>query len=97
MDQSGTESVSVSDNVDVNVDVSLSTESKSFTSSSFHSLGREDTNVFAPEDNGKKVFAHFMVGIVSAYTEEDWRKDMTLAMSRGIDGFVSVIHIISGH
>lgn len=37
--------------------------------------------------NGKLVFAHFMVGIVSTYTMNDWVYDMTLASSYGIDGF----------
>lgn len=37
--------------------------------------------------NGKLVFAHFMVGIVSTYALNDWVYDMTLASSYGIDGF----------
>ena len=37
--------------------------------------------------NGKLVFAHFMVGIVSTYAINDWVYDMTLASSYGIDGF----------
>ncbi|KAL0240570.1 hypothetical protein I308_106367 [Cryptococcus tetragattii IND107] len=35
----------------------------------------------------KKVFAHFMVGIVSTYSISDWESDMQLAKSKGIDGF----------
>ncbi|WVQ73398.1 hypothetical protein IAR50_002970 [Cryptococcus sp. DSM 104548] len=35
----------------------------------------------------KKVFAHFMVGIVSTYTQSDWLADMQLAKDAGIDGF----------
>ncbi|KIR70458.1 mutanase [Cryptococcus deuterogattii CA1014] len=35
----------------------------------------------------KKVFAHFMVGIVSTYAISDWESDMQLAKSKGIDGF----------
>lgn len=37
--------------------------------------------------NGKLVFAHFMVGIVSTYAAQDWEFDMQLAKSYGIDGF----------
>ena len=37
--------------------------------------------------NGKHVFAHFMVGIVSTYAAADWEADMTLAKSKGITGF----------
>lgn len=37
---------------------------------------------------GKKVFAHFMVGVVSSYQAQDWVGDMQLAKSYGIDGFV---------
>lgn len=37
--------------------------------------------------NGKLVFAHFMLGIVFTYTLEDWKRDMTLAKSYGIDVF----------
>ncbi|EIW78759.1 glycoside hydrolase family 71 protein [Coniophora puteana RWD-64-598 SS2] len=35
----------------------------------------------------KYVFAHFMVGIVASYTQDDWTADMQLAQSIGIDGF----------
>lgn len=35
----------------------------------------------------KYVFAHFIVGIVASYTQDDWTNDMTLAQSIGIDGF----------
>nr|XP_019045434.1 hypothetical protein I302_05824 [Kwoniella bestiolae CBS 10118]OCF24364.1 hypothetical protein I302_05824 [Kwoniella bestiolae CBS 10118] len=35
----------------------------------------------------KKVFAHFMIGIVYAYTLESWLEDIALAKSKGIDGF----------
>lgn len=35
----------------------------------------------------KQVFAHFMVGIVSTYTQQDWENDIKLAKSYGIDGF----------
>ncbi|KAJ9099281.1 hypothetical protein QFC21_004162 [Naganishia friedmannii] len=38
-------------------------------------------------ENGKLVFAHFMVGVVSTYTYTDWKYDITLAKSYGIDGF----------
>lgn len=37
--------------------------------------------------NGKLVFAHFMVGVVSTYTYTNWKYDITLAKSYGIDGF----------
>ncbi|WVQ81263.1 hypothetical protein IAT38_003386 [Cryptococcus sp. DSM 104549] len=33
------------------------------------------------------VFAHFMVGFVNSYTQEDWTRDVALAASKGIDGF----------
>ena len=33
------------------------------------------------------VFAHFMIGIVSTYQQEDYITDMNLAKSKGIDGF----------
>lgn len=45
------------------------------------------TPVATGTPNGKLVFAHFMVGIVSTYTIKDWEYDMTLAKSYGIDGF----------
>jgi glucan endo-1,3-alpha-glucosidase len=38
-------------------------------------------------ENGKLVFAHFMVGVVSTYTYTDWKYDITMAKSYGIDGF----------
>ncbi|OCF56454.1 hypothetical protein L486_06398 [Kwoniella mangroviensis CBS 10435] len=33
------------------------------------------------------VFAHFMVGFVNSYTQDDWDRDVALAVSKGIDGF----------
>ncbi|KAG9002117.1 hypothetical protein FRB94_004095 [Tulasnella sp. JGI-2019a] len=33
------------------------------------------------------VYAHFVVGFVSTYTQSDWTNDMTLAKQTGIDGF----------
>ncbi|KAJ9116385.1 hypothetical protein QFC22_004826 [Naganishia vaughanmartiniae] len=47
----------------------------------------EATPMKAGPENGKLVFAHFMVGIVSTYTYTDWKYDITLAKSYGIDGF----------
>lgn len=44
---------------------------------------------------GKKVFAHFMVGIVSTYAVGDWESDMQLAKSKGIDGFALNIGVDS--
>ncbi|WWC96275.1 hypothetical protein V866_003142 [Kwoniella sp. B9012] len=38
-------------------------------------------------NSDKKVFAHFMIGIVYAYTLESWLEDIKLAKSKGIDGF----------
>ncbi|WVQ65605.1 uncharacterized protein L199_003783 [Kwoniella botswanensis] len=38
-------------------------------------------------NSDKKVFAHFMIGIVYAYTLESWLEDIELAKSKGIDGF----------
>ncbi|ORY25953.1 glycosyl hydrolase family 71-domain-containing protein [Naematelia encephala] len=35
----------------------------------------------------KRVFAHFMVGVVSTYKQGDWEADINLAKSKGIDGF----------
>ncbi|ORX37242.1 glycoside hydrolase [Kockovaella imperatae] len=35
----------------------------------------------------KMVFAHFMIGIVSTYTQQDHENDQSLAKSKGIDGF----------
>ncbi|ODN93422.1 hypothetical protein L198_05287 [Cryptococcus wingfieldii CBS 7118] len=43
----------------------------------------------------KKVFAHFMVGIVSTYTQSDWLADMQLAKDAGIDGFALNIGVDS--
>lgn len=43
----------------------------------------------------KKVFAHFMVGIVSTYAVGDWESDMQLAKSKGIDGFALNIGVDS--
>ncbi|WRT67952.1 uncharacterized protein IL334_004926 [Kwoniella shivajii] len=37
--------------------------------------------------NDKKVFAHFMIGIVHGYVLNDWLDDIALAKSKGIDGF----------
>jgi glucan endo-1,3-alpha-glucosidase len=39
------------------------------------------------QSENKSVFAHFIVGIVASYTQDDWTNDMTLAQSMGIDGF----------
>ncbi|ODN74466.1 hypothetical protein L202_06852 [Cryptococcus amylolentus CBS 6039] len=44
---------------------------------------RNDTSSSAEQ----YVFAHFMVGFVDAYTQEDWTRDIELAASKGIDGF----------
>ncbi|WRT69078.1 uncharacterized protein IL334_006061 [Kwoniella shivajii] len=38
-------------------------------------------------NNERFVFAHFMVGFVNAYNQEDWNRDIALAASKGIDGF----------
>lgn len=35
----------------------------------------------------KKVFAHFMLGIVASYEAADWEKDIAQAKAVGIDGF----------
>ena len=37
--------------------------------------------------NDKRVFAHYMVGIVSQFAQADWVKDMQTAKDHGIDGF----------
>lgn len=37
--------------------------------------------------NERYVFAHFMVGFVDEYIQSDWAADITLAHSKGIDGF----------
>ncbi|KAJ2926109.1 hypothetical protein H1R20_g10981, partial [Candolleomyces eurysporus] len=39
------------------------------------------------QETSKPVVAHFMVGNTFPYTRDDWRRDITLAASRGIDGF----------
>ncbi|WVR09784.1 hypothetical protein IAU60_006860 [Kwoniella sp. DSM 27419] len=38
-------------------------------------------------NNERHVFAHFMVGFVGGYTQDDWIRDVQLAQSYGIDGF----------
>lgn len=35
----------------------------------------------------KRVFAHYMVGIVSQFAQSDWEKEMSTAKAHGIDGF----------
>ncbi|WWC70915.1 uncharacterized protein I206_104867 [Kwoniella pini CBS 10737] len=39
------------------------------------------------KNSDKKVFAHFMIGIVYGYTLDSWLEDIALAKSKGIDGF----------
>ncbi|EIW78824.1 glycoside hydrolase family 71 protein [Coniophora puteana RWD-64-598 SS2] len=46
-----------------------------------------ETNELVARDGQKYVFAHFIVGIVASYTQDDWTADMKLAQSIGIDGF----------
>ncbi|KII85452.1 glycoside hydrolase family 71 protein [Plicaturopsis crispa FD-325 SS-3] len=41
----------------------------------------------ARDASDKLVVAHFMVGNTDPYTVDDWTKDITLASSKGIDGF----------
>ncbi|WVW79367.1 hypothetical protein I302_101335 [Kwoniella bestiolae CBS 10118] len=41
----------------------------------------------ATSSSERYVFAHFMVGFVNSYTQEDWNRDVALAVSKGIDGF----------
>lgn len=35
----------------------------------------------------KRVFAHYMVGIVSQFQQADWEKEMQIAKAHAIDGF----------
>lgn len=45
-------------------------------------------SLVARQDSGpKKVFAHFMVGVVASYTAADWENDINQAKGVGIDGF----------
>ncbi|WVO18102.1 hypothetical protein L204_105804 [Cryptococcus depauperatus] len=60
--------------------INLSTAQRSPTTTS---TPPATTTVSGP----KKVFAHFMVGIVSTYENADWVADMQLAKEKGIDGF----------
>ncbi|KLT44489.1 hypothetical protein CC85DRAFT_270841 [Cutaneotrichosporon oleaginosum] len=36
---------------------------------------------------GRPVFAHYMVGLTSKFDQAAWEKEMTIAKSKGIDGF----------
>ncbi|WWC73088.1 uncharacterized protein I206_107053 [Kwoniella pini CBS 10737] len=48
--------------------------------------GQSPSTESEPESE-RFVFAHFMVGFVNSYTQEDWNRDINLAASKGIDGF----------
>ncbi|KAI2777770.1 glycoside hydrolase family 71 protein [Daldinia loculata] len=39
------------------------------------------------QGNGRQVFAHYMVGLTSGQSQDQWQKDITEAKSAGIDGF----------
>ncbi|KAI0880020.1 glycoside hydrolase family 71 protein [Annulohypoxylon maeteangense] len=39
------------------------------------------------QGNGRQVFAHYMVGLTSGQSKDQWQKDITEAKSAGIDGF----------
>lgn len=39
------------------------------------------------QDSGRQVFAHYMVGLTSGQSQDQWQQDITEAKSAGIDGF----------
>ncbi|KAI0853638.1 glycoside hydrolase family 71 protein [Daldinia vernicosa] len=39
------------------------------------------------QDSGRQVFAHYMVGLTSGQSQDQWQTDITQAKSAGIDGF----------
>ncbi|KAI1758810.1 glycoside hydrolase family 71 protein [Hypoxylon sp. FL1150] len=39
------------------------------------------------QSTGRQVFAHYMVGLTSGQSQDQWRTDITQAQSAGIDGF----------
>ncbi|KAI1373097.1 glycoside hydrolase family 71 protein [Hypoxylon crocopeplum] len=39
------------------------------------------------QGSGRQVFAHYMVGLTSGQSQDQWQKDITEAKSAGIDGF----------
>ncbi|KAI2627645.1 glycoside hydrolase family 71 protein [Hypoxylon sp. NC1633] len=39
------------------------------------------------QSSGRQVFAHYMVGLTSGQSQDQWQKDITEAKSAGIDGF----------
>ncbi|WWC88643.1 uncharacterized protein L201_003556 [Kwoniella dendrophila CBS 6074] len=49
-------------------------------------IGKKPSNG-EKSNRDKKVFAHFMIGIVYSYSLENWIEDINLAKSKGIDGF----------
>nr|XP_018259199.1 uncharacterized protein I303_08127 [Kwoniella dejecticola CBS 10117]OBR81357.1 hypothetical protein I303_08127 [Kwoniella dejecticola CBS 10117] len=51
-----------------------------------HSVSFEERQAASAESE-RYVFAHFMVGFVNSYTQDDWNRDVALASSKGIDGF----------
>ncbi|KAL7420747.1 hypothetical protein Q5752_004699 [Cryptotrichosporon argae] len=73
----------------------LSSISSSTSSSTSTSSSSSPSSSSSSSSSDKYVFAHFMVGIVSSYTQAAWEADMTLAASKGIDGFALNIGVDS--
>lgn len=75
------------------ISLSVSTDSQSSASSASASASAAAPSTSSPvptapgPDNGKRVFAHYMVGIVSQFAQADWEKEMRTAKAHGIDGF----------
>ncbi|ODN73979.1 hypothetical protein L202_07473 [Cryptococcus amylolentus CBS 6039] len=86
---------------DAELSLGFTVEGPTATSGSTTASATTTTSSTATGSNGtivggeKKVFAHFMVGIVSTYTQSDWLADMQLAMDAGIDGFALNIGVDS--
>lgn len=86
---SSTAAPSVSATASVTVtDSSLSSSaSVNVTSVAPSAVPSSSTPVPIGPSNGKRVFAHYMVGIVSQFEQGDWEKEMSVAKAHAIDGF----------
>ncbi|XDG06449.1 hypothetical protein ABKA04_006064 [Annulohypoxylon sp. FPYF3050] len=50
-------------------------------------VGSTAACVMPRQGSGRQVFAHYMVGLTSGQSKDQWQKDITDAKSAGIDGF----------
>ena len=43
--------------------------------------------IMSRQSTGRQVFAHYMVGLTSGQSQDQWQRDISEAKSAGIDGF----------